>query len=265
MEGIIRSLLRDHESTEVVCKLWELEASKVQAAVAEAAREREAAAREREAAAREREAFLQALAAARESTAAERSAYLQTKELALDLLENTKVSAACQLAAATEVHLEKVEALQAEIDKVRGVLGTRNLLEQIALELAPRKPTTAAIADAFEEPAGKFRAYLAAVAASRSVKLGDLVAAGKDVYKDMSSRVHHGESGDAPFEAESLSGLPTIKVLALAALFKFNKRKPTFLQAKLPSPSTTPPSGTPATTSPERAASGGGGGGGSSK
>ena len=86
--------------------------------------------------------------------------------------------------------------------------------------------------------------------------------AGKSVYQDISARSHHGVSDEAPFEADCLEGIANTKLLALAALFKFHKRRHSFLRESLPSPASTPPSVSPAGKSPERDSSGGGGGGG---
>jgi hypothetical protein len=53
-------------------------------------------------------------------------------------------------------------------------------------------------------------------------------------------KVHHGEGDQDFYEAEKLN-LSTSAVVALAAVFKFNRRNPMFLREKLPSPALTPP------------------------
>ena len=267
----MRALLHGHEHEEALYGLWvqaneaaarerALHAQALMDAKEAAARERkgleEAAARERashaqvlmdskEAAARERDSHAQALKDVKEAAARECKGLVLVAEMARDALEVIKESAARALEMALEAHEARAEAKQREIDQVRGVLGTRSIVERIAHELAPAAPTTTAIAEAFEAAQGKFHTYLTVVASEKSVRLAELVAAGKDVYKDLSSRVHHGEGGEAPFEAVCLQGLPTIKVLALAALFKFNGRKPSFFPAKLPSPGSRSPAVTP--------------------
>jgi len=271
MEQIMRALLHGHEHEEALYGLWvqaneaaarerALHAQALMDAKEAAARERkgleEAAARERashaqvlmdskEAAARERDSHAQALKDVKEAAARECKGLVLVAEMARDALEVIKESAARALEMALEAHEARAEAKQREIDQVRGVLGTRSIVERIAHELAPAAPTTTAIAEAFEAAQGKFHTYLTVVASEKSVRLAELVAAGKDVYKDLSSRVHHGEGGEAPFEAVCLQGLPTIKVLALAALFKFYGRKPSFFTAKLPSPGFKLPAVTP--------------------
>ena len=141
--------------------------------------------------------------------------------------------------AASAAHELVVEVQQAEIDQLRGLLGTRGILERIALEVGPKKSVTDAISDMFKEGT-KFYDYLTLVASARSLKIRDLVEAGKTVYRDLSSRIHHGEGDQDFYEAEKLN-LSTSAVVALAAVFKFNRRKPMFLREKLPSPALTPP------------------------
>ena len=136
--------------------------------------------------------------------------------------------------AASAAHELVVEVQQAEIDQLRGLLGTRGILERIALEVGPKKSVTDAISDMFKEGT-KFYDYLTLVASARSLKIRDLVEAGKTVYRDLSSRIHHGEGDQDFYEAEKLN-LSTSAVVALAAVFKFNRRKPMFLRDKLPSP-----------------------------
>jgi hypothetical protein len=234
MEAALRALIPDPALRDVVCGLWASEAERHKAALART----EAA-----------------LASAEASAGRER-------ESAKEARESAKASAKRDLEFAQREHQQQAEELQAALDQVRGVLGSRSKIERIAFELAPSKPVTTAIADAFGSAATtKFHAYLAAVANARSMKLADLVDAGKGLYQDLSARIHHGEGGEAPFEAESLAGFPNSKLVALAALFKFHRRRHGFLRDSLPSPASTPPSNSPAANSPEKGSGGGGGGG----
>ena len=245
MEDAIISILRlgfsGHENLEQVC-LATSQMLKMQ---------REAHERDREAHERDREAH-------------ERE--LKSHERALEYEHKIFL-------AASAAHELAVEVQQAELDQLRGLLGTRCILERIALEVGPKKSVTDAISDLFKEGT-KFYDYLTLVASARSLKIRDLVEAGKTVYRDLSSRVHHGEGDQDFYEAEKLN-LSTSTVVALAAVFKFNRRTPTFLREKLPSPALTPPQVSPSTsttTSPAKSdealnndESGKGGGGSGSK
>ena len=101
----------------------------------------------------------------------------------------------------------------------------------LRLSWPPQRPPALPLQRRLRRAQGKFRTCLTSVAYDKSVRLAELVAAGKDVYKDLSSRVHHGEGGKAPFEAECLQGLPTIEVLALV---QWKEAQPSHGKAPLP-------------------------------
>jgi hypothetical protein len=266
MEAMLRALIPDPMHCNLACLLWASVAEQHKAALASAEAALASAGRELQAAlasaGRERETLQAALASAEAFAGRERESAKEARESAKEARESAKAGARRDLEFAQREHQQLAEELQTALDQVRGVLGSRSKIERIAYELAPSKSVTAATSDAFGGAAvTKFHAYLAEVARARSMKLADLVDAGKGLYQDLSTRIHHGEGGEAPFEAESLAGFPTSKLVALAALFKFHRRKHGFLRDSLPSPASTPPVNSPATQSPERGISSGGGGG----
>ena len=246
MEAVLRSLLADHAQRDTICTLWAMQ-------VERAERERQALqaalASGLAGAERERQALQAALASAEASAGRERESAKEARESAKEARESTKearesakAGAARNLEFAQREHQLQAEALQAALDQLRGVLGSRSKLERIAYELAPTKSVTAAITEAFGSAATRFHGYLKEVAQTRSMKLSDLVDAGKGVYQDLSARIHHGVSDEAPYEADCLEGIAKTKLVALAALFKFHKRRHGFLRESLPTPASTPPS-----------------------
>lgn len=216
--------------------------------------------RESEAHRRECEAHRRECEALREALSSERSA---NERILLAHESSTDDRAA--------LHQVVQEKLQGQVDALQGLLSVRCILERIAHDLDHSKPVTNALAGAFESTSSKFREYLILVADSKSVKLSDLVKAGREVYPDLSSRIHYGEGSKSEEEQEAvyLESVPHIKVLALGALLKFHKRVLRVLREKLPTPSTSPKGSTlhsPATVTPPNKAGGGGdrsGGGGS--
>jgi hypothetical protein len=188
--------------------------------------------REREALQREREAL-------REGSRDVSEGFKRERECLQRELAFSKQTAVRAAEAAEELSRRELEALQAIVDRELGLMGTRSIIERIAMEVGPKKSTTAAISDLFTQKDTKFYAYLCQVAASRSVKVYDLVEAGKSIYSELSSRMHHGIADLDYYEATSLP-LPTTTVLAIGAVFKFNRRNPSFVRQKLPSPAVTP-------------------------